>query len=53
MVSERVISDNDLRKAIRELRARQDLARKEGHADLVDDLARRIRSYQDEMGRRL
>ncbi|MCW4355085.1 hypothetical protein ONR57_17405 [Hoyosella sp. YIM 151337] len=47
-----VTSINDIRKAIRELRVRETEARKEGREADADEIAERIRGYQDELAER-
>ena len=45
-------SVNDIRTAIRELRARAELARKEGRPDDAAELEQRIKGYREELGAR-
>ncbi|MEE2059737.1 MULTISPECIES: hypothetical protein [Rhodococcus] len=47
------MSDDELRRAIRVLRDRADLARNEGRQDDADMLERTIHEYQQEMSQRL
>lgn len=50
---EHMPSDTELRTAIRELRVRETEARKEGRNSDADEIAERIRGYQEMMGARL
>jgi hypothetical protein len=50
---EHVPSDNELRTAIRELRIRETEARKEGRGADADEIAARIKGYQEQMSARL
>ncbi|EHB55438.1 hypothetical protein MycrhDRAFT_2632 [Mycolicibacterium rhodesiae JS60] len=45
-----VHSVNDIRKAIRELSARAELANKEGRSDDAAEIERRIAGYREELG---
>jgi hypothetical protein len=45
-------SIDDIRKAIRELSARADLARKEGRPDDATEIEQRIQGYREELGTR-
>ena len=47
------MSDDELRRAIRVLRERADLARSEGRDDDVEMIERTVRQYQEEMAQRL
>lgn len=47
------MSDDELRRAIRVLRDRADLARNEGREDDADMMERTIQGYQEEMSQRL
>ena len=47
------MSDDELRRAIRVLRERADLARSEGRHDDVEMIERTVRDYQEEMAQRL
>jgi hypothetical protein len=47
-----VMSDNELRTAIHEMRIRENEARKDGRDAEADEIAQRIRDYQQEMGSR-
>ncbi|AHD22990.1 hypothetical protein SAMN02745947_02255 [Rhodococcus rhodochrous J3] len=47
------MSDDELRRAIRVLRERADLARSENRHDDVEMIERTIRQYQEEMAQRL
>lgn len=47
------MSDEELRRAIRVLRERIDLARSEGRAEDADMLERTVQTYQEEMAQRL
>ncbi|WP_278313246.1 hypothetical protein [Lolliginicoccus levis] len=47
-----VLSINDIRTAIRELRVRESEARKEGREADADEIAERIRGYQEELAER-
>ena len=51
--TDRRMSDNELRKAIRVLQSRADDARKRGEADDAARIERTVRDYQDEMTTRL
>ncbi len=46
------MSDNELRTAIHEMRIRENEARKDGREAEADEIAQRIRDYQQEMGSR-
>jgi hypothetical protein len=45
-------SINDIRRAIAELTARAELARKEGRDDEGAEIEGRVRAYREELGRR-
>ncbi|MBD8506258.1 hypothetical protein HT102_07160 [Hoyosella sp. G463] len=47
-----VMSINDIRTAIRELRVRENEARKEGREADANEIAERIRGYQEELAER-
>ncbi|WP_187774292.1 hypothetical protein [Lolliginicoccus suaedae] len=47
-----VLSINDIRTAIRELRVRETEARKEGREADANEIAERIRGYQEELAER-
>ncbi|MFD3810486.1 hypothetical protein [Rhodococcus sp. NPDC058639] len=47
------MSDDELRRAIRVLRERSDLARSEGRTDDCTTIDRTIQQYQEEMAQRL
>ncbi|MEU5843537.1 hypothetical protein [Rhodococcus sp. NPDC047139] len=47
------MSDDELRRAIRVLRERVDLARSEGRDDDAAMIERTVREYQEEMAQRL
>ncbi|WP_241385451.1 hypothetical protein [Rhodococcus sp. CH91] len=47
------MSDEELRRAIRVLRERADLARADGRDDDADMIERTVRDYQEEMAQRL
>ncbi|UYP19839.1 hypothetical protein OED52_04580 [Rhodococcus sp. Z13] len=47
------MSDDELRRAIRTLRERADLARNEGRNDDAEMIERTIQEYQEEMAQRL
>ncbi|MGC0362744.1 hypothetical protein ABH922_000728 [Rhodococcus sp. 27YEA15] len=48
-----VMSDAELRRAIREITDRADSARKRGDLAMADGLDRTVREYQDAMSHRL